>query len=209
MTTYYAVTDIKLNGIDDMYGLEPVYHSFLPLVRTAELESDLKAINPTLATLSVHKSYPHTLIITARAQRPAVELVLTDGSAVLSNTGIVLAKYKNTLDEHDIPRLMYYQPLFYNQLSVGEKIDQPEIQVGAYFAEKVAELGTPVSTIDITNENMIVLHAETYNVIVTSQQDVELQSVRLAYTFTELHKKGKVFTSIDVRFERPIIVLQK
>lgn len=209
VSSYFSVKSIQFQGIDSLQGIDSVNHSFLPFIHTGRLTNKLQTLNPTLASLTVQKMYPQTLVVTARKQRPAVELVLSDGSATLSESGMVLAKEKSDQNDSQLPKITYYQPLYYNQLSVGETIEYKEILAGSYFAQKVLELGTSVTTIDITNENMIVLQAESYTVIVTSEEDIELQSARLNYTYTELQRKKKKFSSIDVRFERPIITLQK
>ena len=54
---------------------------------------------------------------------------------------------------------------------------------------------------------MIVLHTEKFDVFTTSEKDIDQQFLEFEYTYKQLNREGKEFSSIDVRFEKPVIKL--
>jgi cell division septal protein FtsQ len=203
---YFSVREVVIEGVSDLTGLEGYSGAFLPLLKEKDIEAAVSTSNPTLAEVHVYKQYPYTLYITARELRPVVTVKLSDGYMYVSEVGTVLGKNRSD-DDSSLPVLTYYQPLFFNQTPIGSIVDHAEIVTAALMTHKVLDLGIAVTKIDITNENMIVLHTDSFTLLVTSIKDVQQQLRILDYTYKQLRREGKEFTSIDVRFEKPIIKL--
>lgn len=203
---YFSVQEVVIEGVSNLSGLEGYSGAFLPLLKQSDVEAAVSSSNPTLAEVHVYKQYPHTLYLTARELRPVVSVKLSDGYMYISEVGTVLGKNRSESDAA-LPVLTYYQPLFFNQAPIGSVVEHAEIVTAAEMTHKVLDLGIAVTKIDITNENMIVLHTDSFTILVTSIKDAQHQLRVLDYTYKQLRRGGEKFTSIDVRFEKPIIKL--
>ena len=84
-------------------------------------------------------------------------------------------------------------------------MEADEIVSAAQFSDRLLDLGIVVSSIDITNENMIVLLTEDLEILISSNKDIVQQYRDFEYTYRQLKIKGQEHTGIDVRFEKPII----
>lgn len=172
-----------------------------------DLEQNLLENNPSISSISIFKQYPDSLFLNAVELRPVAILYIADGALLLAEDGTVLEKFR-TKDETDVPVITYYQPIYFNQHPIGEVFDQDDILATTYFADQMLQLGLAVTTIDITNENMIVLHTDEFSVLVTSERDIESQYQDFAYAYKQLKREGTAFTDIDIRFDKPIIKLE-
>lgn len=204
---YFLIHSVQIEGVQDVKGIDSLENQFLPLLNTHDLEKNLLENNPALSSVSLFKQYPDTLFINAIELRPVAMLNIADGAMMLAEDGTVLEKFRSQ-DSTDLPVITYYQPIYFNQHPIGEVFDQDEILATTYFADQMLQLGLAVTTIDITNENMIVLHTDEFSVHVTSERDIESQYLDFAYAYKQLKREGTAFTDIDVRFDKPIIKLE-
>jgi len=74
------------------------------------------------------------------------------------------------------------------------------------FADGINEVGIKVEGIDIMNENMIVLRARESQYIFTTNRDMKAQVAEIKFIIEQLVIKGTNYKSIDVRFEKPVII---
>lgn len=202
----FSIQKITIDGVGSLRGIDAYSGRFLPFMQEEQLEAEIRKANPILAEVKVYKQYPNTVYITAHQLRSVLVVMLTDGYVYVSEAGTILAKNRSE-DQSQLPTLTYYQPLFFNQMSIGESVEHAEIVTASYMVDQILDLGIAVTKIDITNENMIVLHTDTFTILVTSMKDAQQQLRMLDYTYTQLRREGKEFSSIDVRFEKPIIKL--
>lgn len=202
-----AIRKIEVEGADDIRGLDAYFARNILLVSEKDIKENIMKQNPTLTDITVFKDFPDTLYITARSLRPVAILKLTDGAAYISQDGTVLRKEKTPQDV-SLPGITYYQPQYYNQFSIGKKVDNEDVEAAVLFADRMLELGLAVSSIDITNENMIVLHTKTFSVFITSVKDAAQQYEEFSYSYKQLKLTGKQFSRIDVRFDKPIIQVE-
>lgn len=202
------VSRIEVIGTDLVKGLRHYSNYPLLLLSEEKIQNDIATVNPHLTQIRVEKKYPHKLIIRARELQQVATLKLADGYAQLAESGVVLVKSR-ALPENQLPLITFYQPLYYNQLIVGDTLSFEEIQAGLSVLEAIEGMGSKISTIDIADADMIVLQTETYSVFASAEVDSQLQKTRFEYTYAEFKRRGKDVLSIDVRFERPIIKLKK
>lgn len=204
---YFLIRKVQIEGVQDIKGIDSLQNQFLPLVNAEDLEQNLLENNPSISSISIFKQYPDSLFLNAVELRPVAILYIADGALLLAEDGTVLEKFR-TKDETDVPVITYYQPIYFNQHPIGEVFDQDDILATTYFADQMLQLGLAVTTIDITNENMIVLHTDEFSVLVTSERDIESQYQDFAYAYKQLKREGTAFTDIDIRFDKPIIKLE-
>ncbi len=202
------VTRIEVVGADVVTGIRHYASYPLPLLSVAKMEKDVALVNPHLTDISISKKYPQTIRIQAKELQQVATVKLADGYANIAENGVILAKSR-TLSDSKLPVITFYQPIYYNQLVVGDTMSFEEIHTAVSMLEAVEEVGDAISTIDIADADMIVLQTDTYSVVASSEVDSQMQQTRYAYTYAEFKRRGKVVTSLDVRFERPIITFKK
>lgn len=202
----FSVKEIHVEGATDIKGLERVSGRFIPSIQADKIVNQILQDNPSLTSVKVYVYYPHTLYVSARKVRPVLAIKLADGYALISEEGKVLSKYKSE-DEPNVPVVTYYHPLFYNQFTIGEQVSQEELTNSASFLNGCAGEGIRVTKIDISNENMIVLHTDSFEILITSERDIDKQLATFVYTIRQLRQQGTEFKRIDVRFEKPVIKL--
>lgn len=206
ISQFISVKNISIEGATEVRGIDSYFGKNMLMLSTTDMATLLKSDNPKLQNVIIRKSYPHSLTIVATLKHPSVMLKLADGYILLAADGYILQKSKENLDSH-VPLIHYYQPLFYNHYSVGELFENNDIQTVTHVSRSMMDSGVRVSSIDIASENMIVLHTEEFDVFITSEKDADKQFSEFEYTYKKLKIEGMKFSSIDVRFEKPIIKL--
>lgn len=203
---FFSIKKITIEGAHDVRGIEDYFGRDITTLSTQDVSTYLKKNNPKLSEVIVTKVYPDTLIILSTLKRPSVTLKLADGYITLASDGYVIQKSKDNPDGKTAV-INYYQPLFYNHYAIGEQFDNDDIRTVTRVTRSMADKGIKVSSIDIASENMLVLHTEDFDVFMTSEKDADQQFAEFEYTYKELKIDGMQFSSIDVRFEKPIIKL--
>ena len=206
VASYFSVKEINIEGVHDVKGIERFSGKILFFLHEDAIADELIALNPSFASVTAFKHYPDSLYVTARESRPIVAVTLADGTILVREDGSVVAKNRSQ-NATSLPTITYYQPLFFNQFTIGEKVSEKGIIAAAGFGNLLLDLGIGVTSIDITNENMIVLHTDNFSVLITSEKDILKQFKEFSFTYKELTKAGSTFQSIDVRFEKPVIKL--
>lgn len=206
ISSTFTVKNIHIEGEHDVRGVEQYYGRSMLIISPDNVIQNLKENNARIADIVIEKIYPDTLYMHMTVKRPSVEVKLADGYITLAADGHILEKVKQRLNE-EVPLIQYYQPLFYNQYHVGDTFDNNDIRVATAVSGSMLDLGVKVRAIDIASENMIVLHSEDFDVFTTSEKDADTQFREFEYTYKQLKIEGTKFSSIDVRFEKPIIKL--
>lgn len=202
----FTVHKISIQGAENIRGVERYIGKSTLMVSTHSIAQDLKRDNARILDIVVEKKYPDHIIMHITVKKASVQVKLADGFVVLASDGYVLEKVKQEQNDK-VPLIQYYQPLFYNQYHVGDSFDNADIRVATSLSGSMLDMGVKVSGIDIASENMIVLHSEDFDVFTTSEKDADKQFREFEYTYKQLKIEGTKFSSIDVRFEKPIIKL--
>ncbi|MBP9797527.1 hypothetical protein KBC70_00075 [Candidatus Woesebacteria bacterium] len=206
LSNFFSVKNIMIEGATDVRGIEDYFGKEIVTLSSQKVSTHLKKNNPKLSEVIVTKVYPDTLTIISTIKRPSVTLKLADGFITLAADGYIIQKSKENPEEKT-PLINYYQPLFYNHYAIGDLFDNDDIRTVTRVSRSMADKGIKVSSIDIASENMLVLHTEDFDVFMTSEKDADQQFAEFEYTYKELKIDGMQFSSIDVRFEKPIIKL--
>ncbi len=202
----FTLRDVRVEGAMDIRGIEKYVGTSAFLVSPDQISHELKSQNPKIQDIAITKTYPGTLHIIVTLKRASVQVKLADGYIIVAPDGYILSKTKDKPDQ-SVPLIQYYQPLFYNQYKVGTLLENSDIRSTSSISRSIQALGIKVASIDIASENMIVLHTEKFDVFTTSEKDIEQQFLEFEYTYKQLSKEGTEYSSIDVRFEKPIIKL--
>jgi len=201
----FIVRTIKISGISELRGLSKLSNSSIFLIRSKTLEKEIFKTNPQVSEVTVQKKLPDTILIKVSKSRPVAELSIADGIFLLSSDGRIISKQKSKTHVLNVPELNYYQQLFFNQYATGETLTQRDILASLVLADGLLDRHIEVESIDIMNENMIVLKAKDTEFLFTVKKDTTMQVVELEYILEQLDIQGKEFKKIDLRFSKPVI----
>ena len=203
---FFVIKHINIQGIDNLNGITQYSQKSYFFISPKEIEQNLYSLNPNIKSIKVETKSPDTIDIVVVKNRVTAKLAIADGELLLSNDGRIIAKQREKTLVHSVPIINYYQKLYFNQYRAGEVIQHKDIVYSLQFADGINEVGIKVEGIDIMNENMIVLRARESQYIFTTNRDMKAQVAEIKFIIEQLVIKGTNDKSIDVRFEKPVII---
>jgi hypothetical protein len=104
-----------------------------------------------------------------------------------------------------------HKPLYVSPLSSIKAFTLPSRdEIGKRTLEKgLSENHIEYASIKTSGSDLIVQLKNGTNVTFSSKKDIILQISSLQYILTRLTMEGKLFSRLDLRFEKPVIVLKK
>ena len=204
----FSVREIYIEGTNKIENIETYAYAFLPLVKTDVVNNQLYAHNPNIGALTVTKIYPSKLSINVQESDPIAYVKSASGFLIWNDAFRLVAKVidKNSFPGFDkLTPIAFYQPLHFDEFTIGDVVDKSEIQAAISFLSKAQKLQLPIETIDIASPHMIVLNGAAGRYIISVEKDIELQFQQLRMVHERLSQKGQKYSQIDVRFEKPII----
>lgn len=161
---------------------------------------------PALTVIQVEKSYPSSLTLTIRSEKPFASLVTDGGYMSLSEKGTVLKKVRDKTPPE--PAIHFYQPVRHNEYQMGQVITYSQLQKTLVFIRALTDEGFRVETVAIDSVDMIACKTRGFTVAFSQKRDTELQK----YELRQLVKQLKIGTlrvkRLDLRFDKPVVELQ-
>lgn len=212
MSNYYVVDTIEVRGLSrgqELYGITALEKQNLLLINVSKTEEIIKKQNPHVKTVSVSKEYPRKISIIVSTYFPLANLKTQVGYFVLSEDGRILAKQRE--ENKNLPSITYYENFPYHGYSAGQSFKFKDIQYALHFLQKLHKLGIKINSIDIDGLHMLGLYADEkkQKILFSAEKDRDRQDYELQAVITQLKREGKEFTLLDLRFDKPIVVLQK
>lgn len=170
----------------------------LVLFPSARLRTELLADNPILADLQFQKKYPHTLVIVPTLRTAVVSLSLTSRDVLVDESGIVLGDADAS--SPILPRLVV--PL--TAVHRGETIRDTRVVAGISFITGIRDI-LPVVSVSVENDRSLRAKTNTVDIIFSQEGDMRAILATLQTLLSGFRIKGTLPTSIDLRFNKPII----
>jgi cell division septal protein FtsQ len=208
--TYFKITNIEVvtnNKKYNLLGTELLINRNLLLNPSSEIHKLILDRNPQIENLKIYKTYPKKLIIKFSLSKPIAEIRANNGYFLLSEKGKIIQKNK-AANKNIHPKIHYYQKFDYLSHNIGDYIDNKDLIYAISFVLKIRKVGMSVDSIDITSPNMIRLLLNSSVVYLTTEKDIETQNNQLVKIIEQFKVEGKSFSSIDLRFDKPIIKLR-
>jgi len=211
LNKYFRIINFQIQIIgnspsDTINGLDIVHNRSSLFLSEKEVETALYNANPSVADVTVHKIYPHTLALKIRYSTPLSYLEVNDGYFLLSEDGRIIDRIHTIQVER--PIIHYYQKLNYFSSSTGASIMYRDVRLALYFLKIALALGLQITNIDINGINMIGLYSQDKKILFTTEKDQELQKYQLETIMHQFMKDGKDYKTIDLRFDKPVVELQ-
>lgn len=163
--------------------------------------------NPQIETLIVKKKLPDTIIISPQFSNARAQLKTNEGYFVLSKKGKIIKKTKTIINK--IPLINFYQQLDFYQFPSGSYLDFKEIIIALEVLEKLKNLGfNDINTIDIKSYDVIIFNKDNQEeIIISAAKDKEKLFYEIEAIINKKKFNKKSFKKVDLRFNKPIIVL--
>jgi len=206
--TSFRVTEIEVRGLpQDMAikGISIYKDQNLFFLSIQDIEEKIRRENPYVIEITVKRVFPHTLQISLTSASPIAVFNGGDGYFYLSGEGRIL--YKKREMNESFPIIRYYQKMDYYSKSAGDTISFKDVLCSLFFLKASQNSGLKIDSIDIDGLHMIVLHIKDKNIFFTTEKDQNQQAYELEKIIHRFKIEGKEFKNIDLRFDRPIVVL--
>lgn len=204
---FFSISLIEISGISDLKGLNTLKNKLIFLVSTKKTEQKLYFLNPNVKSIKIIKIYPNKIKINVEKDDVTAILEVFNGYFYLSSEGRIIEKRKDK--NSAFPLMYYYQKLQFNEYDTGETLKDKDIKYSLFFAKAFSFDEIKIDTIDINGLDMLILKKGEKTYFFTTTKDKEIQYNELK-TIIEKFRKGNVkYKSIDLRFNKPIVKLDK
>lgn len=209
--SYFRIKKIIiLNNKNNLFisGLKSIENQLIFFTNEQIISDFLLKNNPQIETIIIKKKLPDTIIISPQFSNTEAQLKTNGGFFVLSKRGRIIKKTKTLINK--IPLINFYQLLDFYQFPSGSYLDFKEIIIALEVLEKLKNLGfNDINTIDIKSYDVIIFNkGNREEIIISAVKDKK----KLFYEIdTIVNNKNrfnkKSFKKVDLRFNKPIIVL--
>ncbi len=204
---YFRLRRIFLYTVGDQEPkLNTISHVSLFFSSDKQIQENILSSNPLIQHIDIRKQYPHTLILSISWHRPVAALSQKEGYIYLSREGVVTEKISNEKSVA-LPIMSYYQQFPFVQLSPGSRIPAQDVRQALLFLVYLQKKGVPIQRVDIQGFHMIGLYSADREFVFNAEKEYALQIYHLDETIKLLKRQGKQYKKIDVRFDKPVIVL--
>lgn len=186
-------------------GLEYLESKNLWLLSLKDSEVFIKKSNPYVKEVTLVKQYPDTVRVKVQYYKPLAYLHLKEGYILLGENGVVLQKMREKLTKL-LPEIKYYQHIAFSRYQAGDDVGIQEIEDSIFYLQKLTTMKIHVNSIDITSFSMLGLYTNEGVFVFSSEKERKEQEYQLEVAMHEFRISGKRIESLDVRFDKPVVV---
>jgi hypothetical protein len=204
----YRIRYIKLQGTSgkiELKGISAFQNENLFLLSEKDTQEQIILNNPYIKTVGIAKEYPDTLTLNITLNKPRAYLQVKDGFYLLTDNAYILEKNRE-VKSPKLPVITYYQNVPFSINQAGQQLLAKDIQDSLFFLSKLQSMRIPIISIDIEGFHMLGLYTENQKFFFSSEKDIKRQEYQLAAAVSEFNVNGKKFQSLDLRFDKPVVV---
>lgn len=198
VNTVFTVRSIEVVGEGVRISIDPEKMPrnllFFPVER---VKNDLLRDYPTIASITIKKKYPGTLVIMATLRVPKAIVVTLNSTYAIDKEGVVLEEYpEKTL----LPIIRIDVP----PAPLGKRMTDPRITVGLSF---LRDTEGSIAITRITSGEGDTLQATDgiMNILFSQKSDIQAIARTLQTMLMGFRIKGALPASIDLRFAKPVV----
>jgi len=167
-------------------------------INTQKIRSDLLASNNQLEDAKVTKKYPDAITLTVILRKPVARLTTDMRTIIIDARGVVLG-FTRPQDEN-LPLLTFGVP---DQID-GTTITNPLIQSGIAIIQSFDPVGV-IGSIAPVNSSSVRVNYQKTSIFFPLKTDYSASVATLQILLNRFRMKGTMPTSIDLRFDKPVI----
>lgn len=167
---------------------------FFPVER---IKNDLLRDYPTIASISITKRYPGTLVIMATTRVPIAIVASENNSYTIDKEGIVLEEYP---EKALLPVIRIDVP----PITLGKRVTDTRITAALSFLLETE--GSIAITMITSGEGDTLLATDgVMNILFPQTSDIQVVAHTLQTMLMGFRIKGALPASIDLRFDKPVV----
>jgi len=208
-TNFFLVGEIVVMNPDkknELIGLADLKNKNTLFLNAAELEKEILSKNPKVKLIQIQKIYPNKLVVEVAMDKPLAAVRADLGYLYLSETGKIIAKKKELAQ--NLPVINYYQKIYFASHQAGQKIEFNEIVTSLDLIKTVGDMGLVTDTVDIAGTYMVAFNLEEKKIIFSLEKELAEEKYQLETIVRQFRIEGKDFTSLDLRFDKPVIKIK-
>ncbi|HRN71077.1 MAG TPA: FtsQ-type POTRA domain-containing protein [Candidatus Woesebacteria bacterium] len=191
----------------DLRGIQNIKGNYIFVVKESDIIDEIKIRNAYVKTVEVTKQYPDTLTLHISYYVPLAVLKVPDGYFLLGDEAVILEKNRTEF-AHKLPHITYYQNIPFAHYQAGQQLDFKDIQDSLFYLQKLSVLKQTINSIDITGFHMLGLYTSEEVYLFSAEKERDQQVYQLEAVMREFMISGRKIKSLDVRFDKPVVVLE-
>jgi len=206
---FFLVKEIEIVGNEkknSISGLINLKNHNLLYISEQKSANALQKENPWMESVMISKLYPNKLIIKIKPATPIALIKVDQGFFYLGIDGKIIQKAKK--NEGSFPQINYYQQLSYFDYQIGNKITYKDILLSLFFINNLNNLGYSADTVDIAGFYMIRFNLKDRSILFSTEKDIKEQAYQLDQIIKRFKIEGVDFSSLDLRFDKPVIKIK-
>lgn len=188
-------------------GIQTLKGEFIWFVDEEETATFIKSRNEYIKEVVVTKQYPDSLKLRINYYSPLAVLKVADGYFLLGDEAVILEKSREPISS-SLPQITYYQNIPFANNQVGQQLNFQDLKDSLFYLQKLAAMKTSINSIDIKGFHMLGLYTSNQEYIFTAEKERDQQIYQLEATIREFMISGRKINSLDVRFDKPVVVLE-
>jgi cell division septal protein FtsQ len=212
---YIADNTFRIKTIDvqpsnkrnaDLRGILPLKGEYIMFLDETEIAESIKIRNAYVRNVEVTKQYPDTLSLKMSYYSPLAILAVPDGFFLLGDEAVILEKSRKAFS-NKVPQITYYQNVPFSNYQAGQELNFKDIKDSLFYLQKLSAMKQTINSIDIKGFHMLGLYTSDEVYLFSSEKERDQQVYQLEVTMREFMVSGKKIKSLDVRFDKPVVVL--
>ncbi len=198
VNTVFTIRSIEVMGEGVRISVDPAKMPrnllFFPIER---VKNDLLRDYPTIATITMKKKYPGTLIITATLRVPKAIVVTGNSTYSIDKEGVVLEEYPEKVF---LPIIRIDVP----PAPLGRRMADPRITAALSFLRDT-EGSIAITRITLGESDTLQATDGVMNILFPQTSDLQAIARTLQTMLVGFRIKGALPASIDLRFNKPVV----
>lgn len=203
----YKIQTIEIEGLDkkeSLAGINELKNINIFLLDSDKTKEAIVKNNPIIKEMVLYKKYPNKIELIVVKNQVVALFKANSGYFYLSENARIINKKKELTDNY--PIINYYQKIDYASTGLGSKLTNKDITFSLDGLLKCRNLGLEIISIDIMSLNMIGFNLKGKKILFSLDKDKASQFYELETIIKQFRAEGKDFSTLDLRFEKPVMV---
>lgn len=189
-----------------LHGIQNLQGEYIWTVKEQEIAEFIQTRNSYVKQVEVTKTYPDSLLLKIDYYTPLAVLQVPDGYFLLGEEAVILEKNRNQLSP-DLPFITYYQNIPFANYQAGQHLNFKDIQDSLFYLKALTGMKIKINSIDIKGFHVLGLNTSDAEYLFSAEKNREQQVYQLETTIREFMISGEKIKSLDVRFDKPVLIL--
>lgn len=196
---YFVLRNIEVVGEGIQIAInQSELEKNLLFIRPGKITSDLLSANNQIENVTVQKRYPDTIILTVILRKAIAKITTQVRTAVVDSRGVLLGYSRK--DSDGLPLIAFGVP----DISDGMTFTDSRVLSGIAIIRDITPVA-PISALYINDTSSIrAIYGET-SILLPLNSEYSASAATLQTLIARFRMKGSMPTSIDLRFDKPVI----